>query len=890
MTIPSLSISRHDGEEVRDMLTASAGTVQITSADEGPDLWQQNLADFSGKGPTGDGRLMPDIVAPGADIWSAKAAGHCGYGTPPPSVTSMRGTSMAAPVAAGGVALVRQYFEEAWYPGGVKGSGQGHEASGALLRAMIMNGGRRLTGSLDVSGDGGNQWVELDRFLPNNQQGYGAMDLETVLYFNPQSGRSPPALFVRDDMGPFRTDCLNTGDATAFGFLVSSGKRFKATIAWTDPPASLVADVVLVNDLDLTVLGPGNKEWIGNNITSRDKEGGGYVSRDRTNNKEQVELVFPTAGEYTVIVRGHHVPEGPQCYSLVVTGDFVEMSAEVACSASCSLHGTCVAGECVCIGLWSGVDCLRPIPLLSSGIITAIVYPDAWQYFAIEMGPVVGGSFHVTMQKKSLKGDPDLFIRREALPNLVDFTNECECVNGGRPPCECREISCDSCDDSMPPPRQLKSSGQITGRYIIGVTAFCCDAVEFTLNVRLLVMGCDSVLSSGVTQGCDGKCPSTAVQDICGVCKGDNTECQGCDSIPNSGKVIDDCGVCGGDDSSCVGCDGAKNSGLVLDACGDCAGNGTKCLGCDSVANSGLTTDVCDECDGDGTSCLGCDGRPKSGKMLDACGECDGDGSKCKGCDGVHNSGKIVDACGQCGGDSSSCKGCDGKPNSGAVVDGCGVCKGTNSSCMGCDVLLYGAHDDYCGVCGGDNNTCLVCDAGMTGVDKCGVCGGDNASCAWLSSWSAPVRVIAAIQLTGISVEALMVDTASMALSRTIADYLECQPDKVRLRSIIQKSSDARRLHSTARNPHAHARTRMRAYTHIKSSPSSANAATQSRIPTRAATPTASATITHALATTTLSAPSLQAHGDGAVRDALEEYVVFSFHADVAGALCDVYV
>ena len=50
----------------------------------------------------------------------------------------------------------------------------------------------------------------------------------------------------------------------------------------------------------------------------------------------------------------------------------------------------------------------------------------------------------------------------------------------------------------------------------------------------------------------------------------------------------------------------------------------------------------------------------------------------------------------------------------------------------------------------------------LSGVDACGVatvagvCGGDNSSCAWLASWAAPVRVIVAIRLSGISVEALV--------------------------------------------------------------------------------------------------------------------------------------
>ena len=62
------------------------------------------IAGFSSRGPTGDGRLKPDIVAPGFDITSANAFWE---GVAAPDFVSMSGTSMATPhVAASHILLM----------------------------------------------------------------------------------------------------------------------------------------------------------------------------------------------------------------------------------------------------------------------------------------------------------------------------------------------------------------------------------------------------------------------------------------------------------------------------------------------------------------------------------------------------------------------------------------------------------------------------------------------------------------------------------------------------------------------------------------------------------------------------------------------------------------
>ena len=70
-----------------------------------------NIADFSSRGRTKDGRIKPDVVAPGVNILST-SAGYIAlmqFMDGPPALAAISGTSMAAPHCAGVVALAQQY-------------------------------------------------------------------------------------------------------------------------------------------------------------------------------------------------------------------------------------------------------------------------------------------------------------------------------------------------------------------------------------------------------------------------------------------------------------------------------------------------------------------------------------------------------------------------------------------------------------------------------------------------------------------------------------------------------------------------------------------------------------------------------------------------------------
>jgi len=158
------------------------------------------MAAFSSRGPTDDGRIKPDIVAPGTFIISARShdpAAGTGWGVYNDHYLYMGGTSMATPLTAGAATLVREWLME------IKGMS---EPSAALIKAILLNGAADM--SPGQYGTGSTQ--EIPSQIPNFVEGWGRVDLMESL--NP----SPPRVVWFDD----HTIGLPTGDAVQYQIVV----------------------------------------------------------------------------------------------------------------------------------------------------------------------------------------------------------------------------------------------------------------------------------------------------------------------------------------------------------------------------------------------------------------------------------------------------------------------------------------------------------------------------------------------------------------------------------------------------------------------------------------------------------------------------------------------
>ncbi|KJS15145.1 MAG: hypothetical protein VR69_14705 [Peptococcaceae bacterium BRH_c4b] len=214
-------------------------------------------AAFSSRGPAADGRIKPELLAPGTSIVSAKSTEIPGNLPGFPQYLRMQGTSMAAAVAGGAAALTREMLQKDLSIA---------SPSAALLKAVLINGARAENGP--------------------SRQGFGIIDLTgTAISFAEKRLEA-----VDEGSG------LQTAMMREYKFEVKKEDGpFKATLAWSDPEASPEADQTLINNLDLEIISPSGEKLPGNGFL---KTG----SPDSTNNVEQVYIEEPEAGNYTIRV------------------------------------------------------------------------------------------------------------------------------------------------------------------------------------------------------------------------------------------------------------------------------------------------------------------------------------------------------------------------------------------------------------------------------------------------------------------------------------------------------------------------------------------------------------------------------------------------------------
>lgn len=246
-----------------------------------------SISSFSSWGPTDDGRIKPDLVAVGVNVFSTSNSSTTAY-------TVLSGTSMSSPQASGSLLLLQEAYSK--------------QNNGQLMLASTLKGL-----ALHTAFDAGNAG-------PDYIYGWGLLDMEKAA-----------KVILNTDKTHSLTERNLANGATYTQKITASGKgALTATICWTDPEGVVLpvtADNLnnrtprLVNDLDIRISDGTNNylPFILNPDKPADLATRGDNIRD---NIEQI--LIPGAvpgGTYTLMVSNKGtLKNNAQDYTLIISG------------------------------------------------------------------------------------------------------------------------------------------------------------------------------------------------------------------------------------------------------------------------------------------------------------------------------------------------------------------------------------------------------------------------------------------------------------------------------------------------------------------------------------------------------------------------------------------
>mgnify|MGYP001191719579 CR=1 FL=1 len=246
------------------------------------------MTSFSDWGPTDDGRIKPDISADGVNLYSSVSTADNAYGT-------MSGTSMATPNTTGSIALIMEQ--------------QNNLHPDTLLFAASLKG--LVIHTADEAGNAPG---------PDYSFGWGLLNTWKAVNLLTLNAQCPNSPLIRE---------LTLANGNSYQSQVTStGKEpLKVTICWTDlagnPPVPSLnpPDLMLINDLDLRVVGPNGVTYMPWILDPANPSKAATTGDNFRDNVEQVYIDAPVAGTYTIkVTHKNTLISNAQNYSMIISG------------------------------------------------------------------------------------------------------------------------------------------------------------------------------------------------------------------------------------------------------------------------------------------------------------------------------------------------------------------------------------------------------------------------------------------------------------------------------------------------------------------------------------------------------------------------------------------
>ena len=285
------------------------------------------VSKFNSGGPSDQGLLKPDIMAPGLEIYSAQSSQTVRDCSCEKGLFKKSGTSMAVPAVSGSAALIVQYFRDGYFPVVLS-------PTSMLVRSLLVNGAIPRNGK------------------PNLKSGFGMIRLENSLAFDDSTFR----LMVADDL-VLQPDHEMCGSVT-----LDRAGTLVVTMTYSDPPVNSKSSMPLYADLDLLVIAP---------------NGDVFYNNECRQTTERVVIENTQPGKYDILITGHQYFPGLGIpFSVSATGPFVKSGLIVFANQKRSSRA--------CGQLATGHTCELPVHNASSGIHFR-AHPRVMHYFGIEI-------------------------------------------------------------------------------------------------------------------------------------------------------------------------------------------------------------------------------------------------------------------------------------------------------------------------------------------------------------------------------------------------------------------------------------------------------------------------------------------------------------------------
>ena len=265
----------------KNILTVGA-VEAIPNGYRGPD--DVVMSDFSSWGPTDDGRIKPDLVAAGVNIFSSVSDDFDAY-------EQQSGTSMSAPNVTGSLLLLQELYSRV---------NSGNFMRSATLKGLAIHTTRQAT----------------ENPGPSYEFGWGLLAADRAAI-----------MITREDDGNFqiRESTLTDGGIRVFTVTSDGTSPLVATLSWTDVPGNPVAptldsdSLMLVNDLDMRIFSE-EETFLPWTLTPDNPSKVAERGDNFRDNVEKIEIPNPAPGEYTIIVNHKGTLDGDrQDFSLIVS-------------------------------------------------------------------------------------------------------------------------------------------------------------------------------------------------------------------------------------------------------------------------------------------------------------------------------------------------------------------------------------------------------------------------------------------------------------------------------------------------------------------------------------------------------------------------------------------